>query len=73
MSETGISGISIVDLRDGDSLPPRGYILHRKVGENTRPDLKDADFARIIEEKKDSIDGVILKYCFVDVTASIVS
>src|SRR5438105_4753432 len=69
-SDVGISGISIIDVRDGDRLPPRGYILHTKIGENTRPDLKNADFARIIEEKKDEIDVAILKYCFVDLTAS---
>lgn len=70
VAERGAPGIAIVELKDIDRLPQRGYILHTKVGENTRPDSKAAAFQRAIEENRKVIDIAVLKYCYVDVTAS---
>jgi hypothetical protein len=54
----------------GDSLPVQGYILHTKVGQNTKPASKCADFARVLEERKSQVDVAVLKYCYVDVGGS---
>ena len=66
------SGSAIVadSAAGGDSLPVQGYILHTKVGQNTKPASKCADFARILEERKSQVDVAVLKYCYVDVGGS---
>jgi hypothetical protein len=65
--DSSLPALAIVDAAGQDSLPQRGYILHTKVGQNTKPATKCQDFARILEERKDLVDVAVLKYCYVDV------
>ena len=65
-----LSGSAAAPAATADSLPVQGYILHTKVGQNTKPASKCADFARILEERKSQVDVAVLKYCYVDVNGS---
>lgn len=73
LSAPGSPSLSIVSVANPNGpvgLPERGYLLHAKVGINTRPETKCADFARLLEQYRDKVDVAVLKYCFVDVRRS---
>ncbi len=57
--------INIVEL--GNNLPG-SYLVHSRVGENTKPTSKCDDFKRIIDtDLADKIDYALLKFCYIDI------
>ncbi len=59
---------SIVRLEASTTLPP-AFLAEKPIGENTRPDLKCADFRQTVEgQLQGKVDVALMKFCYVDIT-----
>jgi hypothetical protein len=67
IKETGVNGFNILEWNGQDELN-NSFLLHLKIGENTKPRSKCDAFASVWENPLfDSIDVAMMKFCYIDI------
>lgn len=69
LKENSRASLTIIDKANADTGSlPESFLLHSKVGENTKPVSKCLDYRSIVNsELKDKIDYALLKFCYIDI------
>lgn len=66
-NDLGTAPVTVLEI--GDTVPdlPGAFLLHSRVGENTKPASKCDDFKRQVGTLAGRIDYALLKFCYIDI------
>ncbi len=67
--QNGVDGSRITLVEMGETIPelPDAFLLHSKIGENSKPASKCDDFKQHVDALAGKIEYAMLKFCYIDI------